>query len=109
MLSERAISTFARVRPTPTTVWTRPAARSAKAKDPPMSPVPMTTTLSTRGKAMLVPPSGEIACSAGKRRPQRRQKPAILLRQTDRDAQMPGQAVIGHRPHDDALRQQALV
>src|SRR6186997_2570337 len=92
----RASSRLPRVRPTPTTSPTAPAALSASAHDPPISPTPTTTSLFTAG---LAPESVR----------ERGEEALVLRRQPDGDAQPLRQAVAADRAHDDSLAQQVGV
>src|SRR6187455_2818354 len=95
MPRERASSRLPRVRPTPTTSCTAPAALSARAHEPPISPTPTTTRRFMR--------------SATERLAKRREEALVLRREADGDAQPLGQAVPRHRTHDDALAQEVAV
>ncbi len=99
-----AASRLARPRPTPTTVPTRRRARSASANEPPIRPTPTTTSLPMRVGAL----HRGWTCAA-------RAQPASAARAAPRGSgafssgrpmvtrSYSGSAVVGDRPHDDAL------
>src|SRR5256885_13264942 len=106
MPSSRAVARLEALRPIPTTVSTAFARFSASAKEPPISPTPTTSTFASLAACTA---SALFRGCIAKRVPQRGKEACVFFLETDRHAQVPGQSVVGDRPHDHPLAQQLVV
>src|SRR5947207_1990201 len=125
-----ASSRLRRPRPTPMIRDTAPAARSASAHEPPISPTPTTTSVPIRTRGMLTPtlapvaaalppegaqfapwggPAALITRSRRKCDSERGEKALILGGKPDGHAQPLRQSIVSDRAHDHALAQQRFV